>query len=528
MGLCLLIGAVGFAQPSPNSLTAVIQEDGILLSWKNTASFRDSLEGYEIEYITENNGAKSFSKFLGTDRLSSSLLSYKLKANQITPYEYYTFRIRAIYKKSGKQVSSNYSNELQTIFYYKPTFEKIDFLDSLFTLNIDEKDFNLGVLSASVTIDPKIKVGQMRVRYCGLSEDTTVSDNWKTAIVYANAEKYMAGTLKMDFGNEVGIVYSFELVDQAKNSIRTKSAYANLFFPKGVQIQGIRFGSTQKDYNLISIPLILKNTLVKDIFKDLGDYDPYSWRFFQVNNGNNVKHTEYGNNTFVDWQRSSAYWFSIKSQDVIKGKKEDFFYTGAGITFEKISDLSVTYLLQEGWNAVPNPFNYEVDISAVSTNSEVVMGIFDMQKLQLIKTNYIPKHGCLLVNATSKNQSIRIGRRKYKRNGARMETEYIENAFFDWKQMALLEKPNTENISVFPNPVQNQQQIHFQVQSPQNIQIALFDLLGNKIKDILSQQLFKEGQHQVFWQTQDLKNGIYILRFQNATQTINHKIAIQK
>ena len=522
------------AQPAPNGLSAQIKENGILLSWKNNASFGDSLEGFELEYIPENSTNKIFTKFLGTSQLKNST-EYLLGLSLIKPYEYYTFRVRAIYKKNGTQKASNYTSELQCIFYYTLKLKSTNFLNELLTVTIDEKETNYGTIPAKISIDSQIRVGQVRFHYCGLSEDTTNRQRWVTSIITNNdSENYEAGKIKMDFNNEIGIVYYFEIIDKANNRIRTPVGYANLYFPKGIRVEGIRYGSTQKDYNLISIPLVLENINIKELFKTLGDYNPYQWRLFKINSGTD-QHTEYSDNN-PDWEKSSAYWLIIKEQP----KDTTFFTTTAGKTFlpnnnKKIPYLPVTYFLKEGWNAVPNPFNYDVTLTNNVKSSSEVDSIVDFDILKttqkyearFYKPTYLRKQSMFFVRANKPDQWIQIGTKKHRHNG-RIEQDYFELQFFDWKKLALLEKPNTENISVFPNPAQNQQQIIFQVQSLQNIQIELFDLFGNKIKNILSQQLFNEGQHQVFWQTHDLNNGLYLLRFQNETQTIHHKIAIQK
>ena len=70
-------------------------------------------------------------------------------------------------------------------------------------------------------------------------------------------------------------------------------------------------------------------------------------------------------------------------------------------------------------------------------------------------------------------------------------------------------------LSVFPNPVSDEFIISYSLQADERISLGLFDLVGNKITDLLSDEAVqKEGTHQIRIDAREysLSDGVYFLK----------------
>ena len=65
-----------------------------------------------------------------------------------------------------------------------------------------------------------------------------------------------------------------------------------------------------------------------------------------------------------------------------------------------------------------------------------------------------------------------------------------------------------ELIEVFPNPFIEQTKISFLLKRPQNIQLEIFNNIGQKITT-LAQGEYSEGLHQITFIPDNLSDGIY-------------------
>lgn len=86
--------------------------------------------------------------------------------------------------------------------------------------------------------------------------------------------------------------------------------------------------------------------------------------------------------------------------------------------------------------------------------------------------------------------------------------------------------PTTEPefaFQCYPNPTYISSEIKFELKKSENVQIEIYNLLGNKVDEIIDRELPK-GNHQLNWNTKHLANGCYFLHFQAGTTTATQKI----
>ena len=81
--------------------------------------------------------------------------------------------------------------------------------------------------------------------------------------------------------------------------------------------------------------------------------------------------------------------------------------------------------------------------------------------------------------------------------------------------VSILETTQAE-ISVFPNPAQS----HFTVTNTENANLTLYNILGQKVKQVVG-----EGENTVIY-TEDLPQGIYLLKVEKGDAVLTKKIQI--
>lgn len=78
----------------------------------------------------------------------------------------------------------------------------------------------------------------------------------------------------------------------------------------------------------------------------------------------------------------------------------------------------------------------------------------------------------------------------------------------------------------YPNPSNNQTIIHLGLLEKTNLQIQIYDLNGQIKQQVLNQEQ-QEGMYQIQFDTQNLINGVYLIKISNGKQTITKKMIIQ-
>lgn len=78
-------------------------------------------------------------------------------------------------------------------------------------------------------------------------------------------------------------------------------------------------------------------------------------------------------------------------------------------------------------------------------------------------------------------------------------------------------------VAAFPNPFNNELQLHLSLNADAHVQIALYDLSGKKVSQLYSQNT-AAGKQVVPVETGELPHGVYILRFEGQGQSQSIKL----
>lgn len=113
-------------------------------------------------------------------------------------------------------------------------------------------------------------------------------------------------------------------------------------------------------------------------------------------------------------------------------------------------------------------------------------------------------------------------------NEAGFPTEIMSTYFETGMHVGLSENKLEGIRSVQPNPVTNQAQINFSLESAGQLTIEVYDLKGQMVDQIASQQ-FNKGNHSISWSpAQNLPAGMYIIRMNTQNQYYNSKVLLNR
>jgi hypothetical protein len=84
----------------------------------------------------------------------------------------------------------------------------------------------------------------------------------------------------------------------------------------------------------------------------------------------------------------------------------------------------------------------------------------------------------------------------------------------------------------YPNPFNPSTKIVFRLQSNEVVKITIYDILGNKVKDLFNEALQK-GEHEISWDGNDnnmnsLPSGVYIYQVRSSIKDLFGKMVLQK
>ncbi len=113
-------------------------------------------------------------------------------------------------------------------------------------------------------------------------------------------------------------------------------------------------------------------------------------------------------------------------------------------------------------------------------------------------------------------------------NEAGFPTEVISTYFETGMHVGLSENKLEGIRSVQPNPVTNQAQINFSLETAGQLTIEVYDLKGQMVDQIASEQ-FSKGNHSISWTpAQSLPAGMYIIRMSTQNQYYNSKVLLNR
>jgi len=83
-------------------------------------------------------------------------------------------------------------------------------------------------------------------------------------------------------------------------------------------------------------------------------------------------------------------------------------------------------------------------------------------------------------------------------------------------------------VSNYPNPFNAQTTINYRLPEASNVNLAIFDNLGRKIKTLVDNQFNSAGEHQVTWNASENSSGIYFYRLEVDGRSGTRKMLLVK
>ncbi len=82
-------------------------------------------------------------------------------------------------------------------------------------------------------------------------------------------------------------------------------------------------------------------------------------------------------------------------------------------------------------------------------------------------------------------------------------------------------------MNIYPNPAKNSANIEFSTTKASKIKIDIYNVMGEKVKDI--PETFKaEGTYGSVWDTTSVGNGVYMCKIQVGSQILTKSIIVSK
>ena len=85
-----------------------------------------------------------------------------------------------------------------------------------------------------------------------------------------------------------------------------------------------------------------------------------------------------------------------------------------------------------------------------------------------------------------------------------------------------------QTLLLYPNPIQDQAKLNFELDKSQSINIRLVDMTGKTVKQLVTNQKFEKGEHTVSLQFNGLSNGNYLLQIGNASMNQTVQLTVRK
>jgi len=162
-----------------------------------------------------------------------------------------------------------------------------------------------------------------------------------------------------DISNK-GMEFKIEATNGLGNTITTEAYNVRTIFTgAGLSIPYNAFGTDQSNYRIVSIPLVLDDNTVDNVFGNaFGPYDNTKWRMFRYQNGANSELS--GTSSLLP---GNGYWLLASQQASLN--------TGTGTSLEASTEEFYEIILKPGWNQIGNPYAYDVSWNTVQTFNDI-------------------------------------------------------------------------------------------------------------------------------------------------------------
>jgi len=163
-------------------------------------------------------------------------------------------------------------------------------------------------------------------------------------------------TISPSFLDEIGMEYYFTVSDGLDKTTQSSKGYVYKIV-SSQNIPALIAGGTASSYRIISVPLKLESSDIRDVFATLisnyAGYNKEKWRLLRYQNG---KNTDFDGLTSLG--QGKGYWFNSLETVEIK-------VSGQAIPANQDTPFSLP--LEKGWNQIGNPFLFNVDWDDIRT-----------------------------------------------------------------------------------------------------------------------------------------------------------------
>ncbi len=86
---------------------------------------------------------------------------------------------------------------------------------------------------------------------------------------------------------------------------------------------------------------------------------------------------------------------------------------------------------------------------------------------------------------------------------------------------------STNELTIFPNPIQDQANLSFELEKEDEVQIAVIDATGKQVQ-LLCNQRFEVGEHRLVFDVNKLERGVYFIQLSTISKQETKRIAVME
>ncbi|QHT71575.1 T9SS type A sorting domain-containing protein [Rhodocytophaga rosea] len=360
------ITVAGFVDDVPPAVVSLSPEDNAVLVPSNTI-----LEMVFSENVQKGAGAITITQggISKTMNVSSGAISINGAKVTILPDEDFDLGAEVyilVPKGAFADLSNNPFAGILTATGWNFT------IDQTVPVSIVNTSFPEVILSSEATTQASVELNRvpqgLKVEFVfrGIARE-----QWQKQTVSSSTLTFTASMPQASF-DEIGLEYYFDITQASGFKIASDTGYTYIqYVGNGLDVTGLKFGNQVSDYQIISVPLELKNKQVNDVLEDnLGEYNIKKWRLF---NYKNELLQEYKDG-FTTLEAGEAYWLIVKNEANVN--------TGEGTTLKVRKANPYTLSLKKGWNQIGNPYNFNISWADVRTYNNNPEGLGNLRPFE--------------------------------------------------------------------------------------------------------------------------------------------------
>ncbi len=237
------------------------------------------------------------------------------------------------------------------------------------------------------------------------------------------------------FVNEIGLEYKYEVTNGAglMNTPVLKSVSVNSS-SSGFNIPISSFGSDLSNYQIVAVPLSLTNNTVANVFDELMPYDATKWRMYHYQNGSNQ---ELSGSSAIN--PGLGYWLIIKESKSLN--------SGPGTSVQANTDEPFSVNLQQGWNQIGNPYDFNLSWADVQAANPGLPGLRKWDNSMVDATVLDAMEGGFVNVSSATNLKFPVTKNTAINGRVSGESEFNRNPLSEpnWEVYLYLDQGNLKN-----------------------------------------------------------------------------------